>query len=276
MTACGPCPVGLFASSDAMDRCDSCAPGYVAGVARSSIYCHSGENIHLVVTTMTVFSCRYFGDDIGMSRCTACAVGQFSTSLGISVCTICNAGMFAALEAQTACLECAQGDFASDAGSSVCDACPLGHECSDPAREPQSCPAGTFAADERSVLCDACPLGRYNTKIARAGCELCPAGFSCSNTSAVACPLGTFRNNLHVRSKGNADCSTCNVTASCSCDCLGEGAGMCDTEAESCLPCPPGKFNQVEKQSSCTSCDPGFECAGGSALARPCGYVVQR
>jgi hypothetical protein len=136
----------------------------------------------------------------------------------------------------TVCGRCTSGYFGNQTGmiASTCSGkCDAGHFC--PAGSTNAsavrCPIGTYS-DIGAGFCRPCPAGRFGSSLGLSSsacsgaCNVsgsyCPPG-STSNTSAIACPAGTYGNSTtglcvvcpatapysRNRSASAADCSSC-------------------------------------------------------------------
>ncbi|KAM3922961.1 uncharacterized protein RB166_012036 [Leptodactylus fuscus] len=261
-----------------------------------------------------------FTDKIGQSQCVLCPAGKFCGPLtpaeesqeNISgvyyVPKECPVGYF--------CVEgtehgrqhpCPTGTFSNQTGLMSID------ECS-------PCPGGWFCAQPGlSSPSERCLPGYYCTMNAQvpnpaddASGGLCPAGYYCplGSTSPQPCPQGTFQPHLGMSSVGS--CLSCPAGKFCRGEALSHFSGNCSAgyycvlgaavespidgitgsfcpQGNSCpsgasvpLPCIDGFFQDLERESSCKICPPGFYCdtseLGGVAIPQPCpaGYVCPR
>ncbi|KAL8456161.1 hypothetical protein Emag_000007 [Eimeria magna] len=117
-------------------------------------------------------------------------------------------------------------------------ACPAGWFCLEGATHPLPCAPGTYTSEPGQDSCKLCPAGFYCDEPGE-GPKSCPKGKSCPEGSAQPdlCQLG----------------SVANFTA--------------EDEANSCLPCPYGKYCRGGVEAG--DCLPGFLCGLGNWVPNP-------
>lgn len=127
--------------------------------------------------------------------------------------------------------------------------------------------------------CQDCPPG-YNCQEGTANFELvpCPKGGYCElGQPVVACPAGTFNDELYGRSL--ADCKTCPIGHTCSSEQQDKGTVCAEGyycprgAGDKTYPCPAGTHgnSQTGKRdiNECIPCPPGHYCPEGSGSPTP-------
>ena len=152
------CPVDSYSvmGSGEITNC-SCAAGWSGSNGECS-RCMPGE----------------FRPFIGAAKCTACAVGKYSSTAALS-CVYCTARTYAA-DDRSECILCPENSY-SAVGSSAISNC--------------SCNAGWWGADG---ACSRCVPGKFSPNDGAAVCTACAAG-TYSNTTAsrcVNCKAGSY------------------------------------------------------------------------------------
>lgn len=139
----------------------------------------------------------------------------------------------------TVMMKCVQGSY-SGPGSSTC-----------------TTPAdGKMAPSPEYPLEISCPTGYY-TVGSKDMCAPCPAGYSCSSTTATACTAGTYS------LVGMGTCSTC------------PDHHECDPALGPTRICPEGTY-RASGSYMCTTCTAGYYCTAASASRPeicPAGYT---
>lgn len=116
---------------------------------------------------------------------------------------------------------------------------------------PTECVAGT-ASLGGSQSCTPCASGTYTDAVGAIACISCPAGSSCSDTSAN--PVTCFRGTYSL--EGEAECSAC-ATGTYSV-----------AEASSCLSCPVG-YSCSDPSIDPILCTDGYYSEGGNVRRHP-------
>ncbi|MES1909505.1 MAG: hypothetical protein MHM6MM_002234 [Cercozoa sp. M6MM] len=164
---------------------------------------------------------------------------------------------------------------------SDCGPCPAGRLCVPGNPVPLPCPEGSYCPFGESAIL--CPTGRYGgggNASSVAACDLCPAGYLCSNkglpevTPALACPSGYFC----VEGSGS------NTTLKEACPGGSYSAVTGLSAASQCTPCPaesycpeasvaplacPEKYYCPSNSSEPLACPGGSYCPAQSALPVP-------
>ena len=189
-----------------------------------------------------------------------CAAGERVDSAGCEACPAGKAGDGTAVE----CSPCTAGTYASS-GASSCTDCPEGtHQLSPGQANCIDCPAGQ-AATSSSTACEVCPPGRYSSARSLT-CKTCPGGYRCAgHTDKVACGVGEYSLGRYPAVYTPADVSddytavyeNQNVAGPTLCQQC--GAGMYTQAAAS-----RRAWDTFPQDWVCGSCDPGYECVGGS------------
>lgn len=166
--------------------------------------------------------------------------------------------------------------------------CPRGSYCIGGVQT--KCATGKFGtmagAQTEAGGCADCPMG-YNCQPGTAHFELvpCPAGGYCPRgEGAIACPAGTFNDNLYARAV--SDCKTCPIGHQCGEESTDKGS-ICGAgfycprgSGDGSYPCPAGTHgnSQTGKKdiNECIPCPPGNFCPEGSAspTPAPAGYYT--
>lgn len=140
--------------------------------------------------------------------CRPCEAGTYAVDCGVSSCTACHPGTFSS-SGQAACDACPMGTFALDYGSTWCTACPAG----------TAGPA--MGAVSRHDGCLDCAQGNFSevwstweprigawVEMQATTCTVCPPGHYCEGASdKQRCPSGTFQPSFGVSSA--AACEVC-------------------------------------------------------------------
>lgn len=184
---------------------------------------------------------------------------------------------------ETTCSTCEDGYLCpemSSEGSAWHNSCPKGSYCIGGVQT--KCPAGQYGTMERgssSDVCQDCPPG-YNCQPGTADFELvpCPAGGYCpTGTAVIACPAGTFNDQLYARSI--SDCKTCPIGHQCGEESTDKGSVCAEGyycprgSGDGSYPCPAGTHgnSQTGKKdiNECLPCPPGHYCEEGSGAPTP-------
>merc|ERR1711871_76769 len=265
-TKCDACEAGKFGDKlkkkDAESHCQKCADGQYqpSSAATSCLACTPcGDGKFLGG------SCK--GDNAG--QCQACAAGRSKSGVDTwdATCTDCSDGEFQDHQGQATCKACQpcgpglkrvrcagatagqcvsriNGRFKSalskfGAWDSSCEVCPTGKfsnakSVGQPATGPQAC--------------DTCATGRYQDQIEQTTCKACES-----------CAAGYFRPKASaLYGCGSSTAGGCQKCAVGKFKESGKNSGKpWDT---ACKKCPTGKWQDLQAQSSCKSCQP---CAAG-------------
>ena len=295
-----PCNVGEY-SLTGETSCSSCVDS-----TNSGFQC-SDNGVGIITGQLLQCPDNYFSNTTS-NNCWACPAGTECKNLngpcaGISDCTA-----------------CPSGKYSSSGGS--CVSCPSGYVCQNNG-PPVSCELGQYAENN---ACIDCPPGYYCPKLSitktkcppgqRSSpdnnskayqCEICPDGFNCENTQVDnggnvincadngnnageycssglthKCPKGSYRPDTSGFAGSVSDCIIC-PAGSC-CDDLGlaspnscaaghfcpEGSSFCSENA-----CPAGTFSSstnLQTAGDCTDCSAGKYCPAGSTSELDCPY----
>jgi len=259
---CSECIAGKYQPSENQDDCVSCAAGKQS----------SGEK------------------QISETTCTDCVPGKFSLD-GASECTDCAAGKFSTASAATICTECQPGKYQnSGAGRHLaCGSCPTnsGHaklgvtdvlDC--------KCNAG-YRFHTNSLGGDPAVVTALNYE--QNGCQLCDAGYYCSDGFNELSPGETEKcDQYKFSTAGQTACTPCGdnskgpladtlMSSLERCACIQGSAGTYHTN---CHPCPPGKFqdqvaalgtDNVAVPRTCSLCAAGtYSSTRGASACTTC------
>jgi len=297
-----PCPNNVCAVSQSDDPVDCIVGYYSMPLTMTCTPCPKGHYCAAKSTTPTKCAAGKYAPE-GVGTCTACPDEYYSKE-GAEYCSPIPPGYY--LDTAKALTVCPHKTF-SRWGETTCSTCPDGFLCPQQsgygyvwqhscprgswckAGVQTKCPAGTFGSMERgkdASVCVDCPPG-YNCYEGTANFELvpCPKGGYCpSGKSVIACPAGTFNDDLYGKSL--ADCKTCPIGHTCSSE-TKDGGTLC-AEGYYCprgagaisYPCPAGTHgnSQTGKKdmNECLPCPPGHYCPEGSAspTKAPKGYFT--
>ncbi|XP_053729819.1 SCO-spondin isoform X1 [Synchiropus splendidus] len=246
LDSCLPCPPGHYCEKERLTRASGkCKGGWFCVSAAWNSQPFDLDNYTnancLCPATSTGGRCQAgFYCPSGSSEPLPCPPGAFCNISGLALPTgPCSAGFY-----------CAGG--ATDARPTDGDTgniCPPGTFCVEGSGEPELCPAGTFspvAGLTGEAGCRRCTAGFYCGEPGlRAPTGPCSVGYWCpsgqSLATALPCPVGHF----------------------------------CPQGASSPRPCPPGTYQDRERQESCSLCWAGFSCdsmtsQSNVSLPKPC------
>ncbi|XP_041098352.1 SCO-spondin [Polyodon spathula] len=246
VSACVPCPAGLYCRGEANTGPDGpCLPGY---------YCQGGA-VDAVPQGSAVFP-KNGPCPLG-HYCPAaalapvpCPLGSIKNTTGgssLASCLPCPAGHYCSSEGLSMPSgHCSAGFYCPSAFTSISPnafLCPKGHHCPPGSAHPHSCPTGEYQPNPGSDYCIPCRPGFYCEEAIAGDPRPCPPHTYCPAATQVPqlCPNGTFTPTTM--------------------------SGL--QEERECLPCPSGKFCRGGKiQGSCAA---GFLCLSGSSEFTPRG-----
>ena len=273
---CNICPVGYY--------CDGTTP-WQAVICPAGSYC-TGGSITPTQCAPGTLNPLTGAESIGM--CTPCPAGSWCTAGRSSANGLCQGGHYCKGGATAATpTRAAEGGI-----------CPLGSFCPAGATLPMSCPPGRYCGGV-GLLTDSgpCQAGYYCLEGSSTATPMdgitgssCPAGFYCPAGSSYPspCPVGTY--NSAPGMVASIDCATCPqgfycaglaataITGRCSAGYFcppgqhnGSYSGnICPVgtfcPAGSAVPtnCPPGFYNLLQGQASCSLCPKAFTCEGAA------------
>ena len=237
---CTPCPKGHYCAGTGS------TPGSPTNMATTPVKCAGGTYA-----------------DMGQAECTACPSEYYSKE-GSEYCSPIPPGY--KYKADKSNIEVCPHKTYSYWGSDSCATCPDGYLCPQQTGNgylwQNSCPKGSWCKAGVETKCAAGKFGTQERGTSNAVCEDCPPGYNCLEGTAdfekmpcpkggycekgktvVACPTGTFNNDLYGKSV--ADCKTCPLGYSCGTE---DAGGTICAEGYYCprgiaspgLPCPAG------------------------------------
>ena len=284
----------------------ACEPGYFLNSDKRCVRCDVGTYNPSLTATSTCEACpagkttnpRRNGPSASIDSCidgTTCPAGSFrkaslSTSADDGVtftCTKCKTGSFTALANSYVCLPCKRGYFAGIAGSTACTKCDAGKTSLPGAAVCVSgeapCPAGSkFSSDN---TCAVCPKGQFSTMPDSRECTKCPFGTYADSTGSTSCSKCLADNGIVNAKEGASACfsnflKTCesgqhlNTDGVCT-DCAAGKFQPYPSFTTACRFCPPGKYSDVVKASTCKVCkDQATVGATTCAAACPAGEYM--
>ena len=203
------------------------------------------------------------GERVDSGGCEACPAGKFGDGTAAE-CTPCTAGTYASSGASS-CTDCPEGKSAAEAGTEACSECAEGtHQLTPGQANCIDCPAGKVATSA-STACEVCPPGRYSS--ARSSmCKTCPGGYRCAgHTDKVACGVGEYSLGrypaVYTPEDASDDYTTVyeiqNVAGPTLCQQCGSGLYTPAVASRRA-------WDTFPQDWVCGSCDPGYECVGGS------------
>eukprot|EP00808_Paulinella_micropora_P025852 g8107.t1 len=247
-TQCQKCPLGFYSLRLAATSCLPCVAGRAASVAgATSCYeCPLGK----------------IGPNASLVECEACRPGYFNNQAGATICLACEPGLYASEPGTFSCYFCPPGRIVDGYAQSTCQLCPIGSFRDLSSDFCQDCPAGTFSALNGSAACLSCAAGRFNNESRSSDCKVCPPGYF---------------SGLDIRSDLNASVGGGTATESDSVlltkcrECEPGRYAPRPDQANSCLRCPAGRYQDRTAEQICLVCRPGFfQNAAGSTECQSC------
>ncbi|ELU08713.1 hypothetical protein CAPTEDRAFT_227406 [Capitella teleta] len=248
---CEPCPIGLYQEQEDQKSCIQCPVGTSTvreGTDKAKDClpeCDSG-----------------FGYDQGNMSCIECAIGFYKDNSidRFGVCLECPENATTAETASTSSANCSipkcYAGSSLDVVANTCVTCAIGfYQPEDQQTECIQCPSAIATENTGSTRLDQCKI-------------LCPSGQESNVLNSttrefecVECAQGFFRNqvlsqfgscescpsNVTTNGTGAGDISDCNLAA---CD----PGSYRDANANICLHCPAGTYQDQQWQDSCLSC----------------------
>jgi hypothetical protein len=282
----------------------SCAPGYYSIAHDVTCFpCPKGHYCENAATATPVKCAAGTFADEGQSTCGECP-NEYYAMAGSEYCSpippgykLTTAGTFPSYTTYTI-TACPHKTY-SRWGEKDCADCPDGYLCPQQSADgylwQNSCPRGSYCKKGVEIKC---PAGKYGTKERAslvADCEDCPPGYNClegtgdfelvpcpkggyceKGKTVVACPAGTFNDDLYGRSI--ADCKSCPIGQTCAAEAT--GGTLCPATSycprgslAGSIKCPAGTHgnSQTGKKdmTECLPCPPGHYCPEGSATPTP-------
>lgn len=163
-------------------------------------------------------------------------------------------------DADNVCEDCWQNQY-SNANTNECIDCPQNTFSASGDANCTACPANTYRSSgvsEEDQDCQHCKAGRYNTG---SSCHNCHLGWYSpydNATECLECPLGQITD-------GCAQCTHC---SNCSVNTYAE-LGFSGTFYH-CKDCPEGKFQPLEGQTECRTCELGEQFKNDTLECIPC------
>ena len=123
--------------------------------------------------------------EAGVSSCSACEPGTYTSLEGSALCLDCALGKFANSSGASECMECGPGKYQSEEGKSHCLECQQGTFTSTSTTKYAciECDAGRYQNATGQEECIACPVGKYQDKRGQVNCTQCPMGQISAGTS---------------------------------------------------------------------------------------------
>ena len=194
--------------------------------------------------------------------CDLCPSGMACESTGLSVAnTVCAAGYWCNIGAISRYAACTSTFCVSMYG-----VCPVGFHCPLGSVAPVVCGDGTYMTGTQASVCDICPAGFYCSNTAALNCPLghfCPKG---TGATIPPCPIGRYGNTTNLQTED--DCRICDAGHFCSATGLSRPNGVCSPG----FFCPEGSFNNLGETVYITNstCPYGSYCPSGSVTPLAC------
>ena len=126
-----------------------------------------------------------------------------------------------------------------------------------------SCSPGTYSSAANASQCDACDAGSFSASANASSCTACSPGsvaVSSGMSACVPCPVSTWQN-LDVAGSLKTPCSPCPANS---------GHNLVGNyDVFQCV-CGSGTYKDMTsdgKSFTCSTCEPGFQCAAGTSSA---------
>lgn len=190
--------------------------------------------------------------------CGSCTPGHFSSQKGQTICGDCFFGEYSNTYNATGCIAAEEGKFVNSTAAVLSFSCPPGtFSGARGAIACRDCAPGTYTNVSGTQVCTGCEVGKAQAAQGKLQCDFCPPGQFAENSgllNCLSCTLGTIASSL-----GSTGCTRCQ-------------SGSYGFNTSQCLSCSPGKYMQLEAQTSCLQCDEGYYAGNFSALScEPCG-----
>ena len=260
-----PCPVGRIGTLwDGIRECQLCEAGKYndqVGVSECTD-CPEGT-FSTIIGAIGEFECENCPDGYRPSTtgqgCEPCPIRTFGVG---GICEPCTTGKYNNIEAQTQCTKCNPGYFTYGTAAYSCTACPSGRY------------NGQLGLEQNE--CHKCPAGKYNDVTALTECKLCPSGRADTREALVQCDqcaLGKFQENT-----GQTACDSCyqgkyaDVRGLAICKNCAQGSYEDSTGSSSCKTCPKPKYSDEEGLAVCKDCLAGrYGLTTGQTACHLCG-----
>ncbi|XP_075695382.1 uncharacterized protein LOC142661742 isoform X5 [Rhinoderma darwinii] len=265
------CPMGQFQDKIGQSQCEVCPAGKYCGLLKTEETQESVlGNYYVPMECPAGYFCVE-GTEYGQMH--PCPTGSFSNQTGLmsrEECSPCPGGWFCARPGLSSPSEkCLPGYYCTlnaqlpnPADGASGGLCPAGYYCPLGSRGPLPCPPGTFQPYlKMSSLesCLPCPAGKFCRGEASSHISgNCSAGFYCVLGAAFESPIDGITGSYCPQGHS------------------------CPSGSSAPISCVNGKFQDLERESSCKICPLGFYCdtseLGGVVIPQPCpaGYFCPR
>nr|XP_006821767.1 PREDICTED: uncharacterized protein LOC100369099 [Saccoglossus kowalevskii] len=232
------CPMGTYSdqlSLQSAAECSDCTGGYYCGqtgLTKESGLCWAGFYCTLASEEPNPIS-QVYGDVCwagyycpnGTDYPVTCPSGTFLPSAGMDAvddCLYCTGGYYCESSGQTNVTGLCQAGFYCIIGANTStpqdgitgNICWEGHYCEEGSAWPSACPNGTFMNHTGASVCDICPAGYFCTQ---GHAERCPQGDYCpegTGWDTQMCPVGTYGATTSLIQE--SDCTDCTGGQQCS------------------------------------------------------------
>ncbi|XP_077105722.1 uncharacterized protein LOC143764221 isoform X2 [Ranitomeya variabilis] len=293
---CLLCPEGSYCYQEGQRGVPSpngsCPPGY---------YCPPGTGSPFSYPCQPGSYWNMTKQGVDISICLPCPAGFFCDMPSLLEPKLCLAGFYCP-QGSPSPHPCPEGTYSPLQAASTraeCRSCEAGKFCagmgqsaiSGPCQEGFSCPEGSTSATPSGGMCPAgsycptssawpvlCPPGTYSNQIGLTDvnqCLICPPGMFCDGqgrtsptgncTPGYYCTAGSSSPVQHEVSQGHHSIEGAYRPAPCP-----PGTFQPLPAQSSCTPCPPGNFCNRSSSSDVTSCLQGHFCPAGSIAPTPC------
>ena len=260
-----PCPVGRIGTLwDGIRECQLCEAGKYndqVGVSECTD-CPEGT-FSTIIGAIGEFECENCPDGYRPSTtgqgCEPCPIRTFGVG---GICEPCATGKYNNIEAQVRCKNCNPGYFTYGSAAYSCTACPSGRyngQSGLQQNECHKCTAGKYNDQTAQFVCKSCPAGRADSREALFECDQCALGKFQENTGQTAC-VSCFQGK-YADVRGLAVCKNC-----------AQGSYQDSTGSSSCKTCPKPKFSDEEGLPVCKDCPAGrYGLTTGQKACHLCG-----